>query len=139
MADMFTPEKRSEIMSSIRSKNTVAEVLVFKYLRKQGIYFQKHYKNAIGKPDIALPRKKKAIFIDSNFWHGKDYDRLTEARPADDYWVIKIAKNIERDKTIRKQLLSEGWSLLVVWEDDIKRRRTREVTLSSIKDFLTLE
>lgn len=66
MADMYSPEKRSDIMSRIRSKETQAEKIVFRYLRQQKLYFQKHYARAAGKPDVALPRKKKAVFIDSD-------------------------------------------------------------------------
>ena len=62
--DVFTKKKRSEIMSKIRSKNTIIEKIAFSELRKAGIYFQKHYKKIAGNPDIALPRKKMAIFVD---------------------------------------------------------------------------
>jgi DNA mismatch endonuclease (patch repair protein) len=136
MADMFSPQKRSRIMSNIRSTNTVAELLAFSYLRKHKVYFQKHYSRVIGKPDIALPRKKKAVFIDSDFWHGRDFERIIRNRKPDDYWVRKIARNIERDKQVRTTLLNKGWEILVVWEADIKRKRTREETLDSIKYFL---
>lgn len=124
-------------MSSIRSTNTVAELLAFSYLRKQKVYFQKHYSRVQGKPDIALPRKKLAVFIDSDFWHGRDFERITRTRSADDYWVKKIARNIERDKQVRNSLITNGWKVLVVWEADIKRKRTRDATLTSIKQFLT--
>lgn len=67
MPDMFSAQKRSEIMSRIRSKGTEAERITFKYLRQNKIYFQKHYARVAGKPDIALPRKKKAFFIDGDF------------------------------------------------------------------------
>jgi len=137
MADMFSPEKRSEIMSNIRSKETEAERIAFKYLRANKIYFQKHYRRVPGTPDIALPRKKKAVFIDSAFWHGKDFKRIKKSRSPDDYWVVKIAKNIERDKATRDKLVSDGWQLLVVWEADIKRKRTSETSLKLISDFLT--
>ena len=60
-------------MSKIRSKNTKLEVLVFRELRKRGVYFQKHYERVVGKPDIALPRKRKAVFLDGDFWHGYDF------------------------------------------------------------------
>lgn len=137
MADMYSEEKRSEIMSRIRSKETKAEKIVFTYLRKNGVYFQKHYSKAAGKPDIALPRKKKAVFIDSDFWHGKTYDRVLKNHPPESYWVQKIAKNMERDKQQRKELVSNGWQVLAIWEVDIKRQRTREQILSSIYKFLT--
>jgi DNA mismatch endonuclease (patch repair protein) len=85
MADMFSPEKLSQIMFRIWSKDSQAERIVFKYLRQDKKYFQKHYSKAPGKPDLALPRKKKAIFIDGDFWHGRDFDRIIKNRPAGDY------------------------------------------------------
>jgi DNA mismatch endonuclease, patch repair protein len=136
MADTFDKAKRSKIMSLVKSKDTAPERIVFKYLRANKVYFQKHYKRAVGTPDIALPRKKRAVFIDSAFWHGKKYDVILRNRPPDDYWVHKIARNMERDKQQRDALTSDGWKLLVVWEDDIKRMRTRQEVLERIKEFL---
>lgn len=139
MADIFTPEKRSDVMSRIRGKNTSPEVLVFRYLRKQGIYFQKHYKRAKGSPDIALPRKKKAVFIDGGFWHGYDFEnRKGKLLAAEQhYWVKKIERNMERDESCRKALLEAGWQILRVWDHDIKRKRTREQVFGEIVEFLT--
>lgn len=137
MADIFSPEKRSEIMSHVRSKGTGAEKLAFSYLRKNKIYFQKHYGRAPGKPDIALPRKKKAVFIDSAFWHGKTLEKIARSRAPDDYWVKKISGNIARDAKQRNTLRDNGWQVLVIWEDDIKRKKTREVNLRAIKEFLS--
>lgn len=136
MTDMFTPEKRSEIMSKIRSKETVAEKIVFKYLRKQSIYFQKHYSRIMGKPDIALPRKKVAVFIDGDFWHGRNAKRL-EKSDNSEYWTDKISKNVERDKIVNKTLKDEGWHILRVWESDLKRKRTQQTELDKIVKFLT--
>lgn len=136
MPDMFSPKKRSEIMSRIRSKETEAERIVFKYLRQNKIYFQKHYARAAGKPDIALPRKKKAVFIDGDFWHGRDYKRIVASRPEGDYWPAKIAYNMERDARDRAELTEKGWKLLVIWESDIKRKRTRDSALEQIARFL---
>lgn len=137
MADMYSKDKRSEIMSLIRSKNTAAEKLVFKYLRKNKIYFQMHYKRAPGTPDIALPRKRKAVFIDSEFWHGKTLDKLKATRSNNDFWVNKIQRNVERDRTQREELLASNWQILVAWENDIKRLRTRQQALDEIRYFLT--
>ena len=136
MPDMFSPKKRSEIMSRIRSKETEAERIAFKYLRQNKIYFQKHYARVAGKPDIALPRKKKAVFIDGDFWHGRDYERIVASRPEGDYWPAKIAYNIERDARNRAELTEKGWKLLVIWESDIKRKRTRDSALEQIARFL---
>ena len=136
MPDVFDKAKRSQIMRSIRSKNTKAELVVFRHLRRRGVYFQRHYTRVLGSPDIALPRKKKAVFIDGDFWHGKDFDRLLQKHAADSFWVAKISGNMERDRRQRQSLIEMGWTLLAVWETDILRKRTREDVLQKIEDFL---
>lgn len=136
MTDMFTPEKRSEIMSHIRSKNTKAELIVFRYLRSHNIYFQKHYKRAPGAPDIALPRKKLAVFIDGDFWHGRNYEKIMKTHEGSDYWKKKISRNIERDKEQESELVGLGWKILRVWSSDIARKRTSKGVLETIEDFL---
>lgn len=118
MADVFTKEKRSEIMSKIRSKNTKTEVLVFRELKRRGIYFQKHYNRALGKPDIALPRKKIAIFIDGDFWHGYRFSKMKDRLPKK-YWQQKIENNIKRDRKNRAKLKRDGWKVLRVWEHEV--------------------
>lgn len=137
MADVFDAKKRSEIMSSIRSKNTKAELIVFSYLRKNGIYFQRHYSKVPGKPDIALPRKKLACFIDGDFWHGRTLDDVIRRRGSDDYWSIKIERNINRDTEQRNFLEDKGWRICSVWESDLVRKSTQVSALKEIKDFLT--
>lgn len=120
-------------MSKIRSKNTKAELLVFRELRKRGIYFQKHYKRAAGNPDIALPRKKKAVFIDGDFWHGYQFSKLKKRLPKK-YWLAKIERNIKRDRKNRAQLRKEGWEVLRVWEHDIRKNLNKSI--NKIINFL---
>lgn len=134
--DIFSKKKRSEIMSKIRSKNSVAELMVFAYLRKNRIYFQKHYTKIVGKPDIALPRNKKAVFIDGEFWHGKDFKKRKDKLPKV-YWLEKIEKNMAKDKAVNSELKDKGWRVLRIWEKEIKTKRTQEEVLSKIKNFLT--
>jgi DNA mismatch endonuclease (patch repair protein) len=136
VSDVFSPEKRKEVMSSIRSKNSKAEKIVFAYLNKELIYYQKHYKRAVGTPDIALPRKKLAVFIDGDFWHGRNYQHRLKGRPEDDPWVLKIKRNIERDKEQERKLSENSWEILRIWESDINRKSTRTEVLFSIKNFL---
>lgn len=136
MADVFDPEKRSDIMSRIRSKNSEAERIVFAELKRRKIYFQKHYSRAAGKPDIALPRKKRAVFIDGDFWHGRHFDRMLRSRPPGDYWIKKLEYNIARDKQQADELAESGWAVLRVWESDIKRKRTRAESIDKIILFL---
>lgn len=137
MTDVFSREKRSEIMSRIRSKDTVAEKIVFKELRLRKIYFQKHYPRVPGKPDIAQPRKKKAVFIDGDFWHGRDIKRVEKSRGKNDYWTSKLKSNALRDRQQTSELLQKGWSVLRVWESDIKRKRTRDKKIDEISNFLS--
>jgi DNA mismatch endonuclease (patch repair protein) len=130
--DIFSHQKRSEIMSLVRSKNSKAECLVFSYLRKEKIYFKKHYRRAVGNPDIALPRKHKAVFIDGDYWHGRFPEKITKNQ----FWLNKIAANIARDQLVNSELDAAGWGVLRIWESDINRKRTREEALEKIKVFL---
>ncbi len=134
MADVFTKKKRSEIMSKIRSQNTKAELLVFRELRKRGVYFQKHYKRAAGSPDIALPRKKKAVFIDGDFWHGYQFSKLKKRLPKK-YWLAKIERNIKRDRNSRAKLRKQGWKVIRIWEHDLKKKNF-DKTIIKIISFL---
>jgi DNA mismatch endonuclease, patch repair protein len=83
-----------------------------------------------------LPRKKKAVFIDGDFWHGREYERVLRNRPADDYWVKKIAYNMARDEAQMRELEDAGWSVLRVWDSDIKRKSTRNELIEQIVAFL---
>ena|SRR3989344_2073418 len=131
--DVFTKNKRSEIMSKIRSKNTKAELVVFCGLRKRKIYFQRHYKKASGCPDIAIPRKKIAVFIDGDFWHGKNFTKIKNRLPKK-YWKAKIEANIARDKKNRTKLRRQGWKILRVWVSDISKSKIS--SLIKIEEFI---
>jgi len=136
MADVFSKEKRSEIMSKIRGKNTKVELLVFRELRKKGIYFQKHYKRVVGKPDIALPRKKIAVFIDGDFWHGYNYAK-TKKRLPKVYWRAKIEANMARDIKNRRKLRRMGWKVLRVWEHQLNKKFFKDTILKILNFLLT--
>lgn len=133
MPDVFTKKKRSQIMSRIRAKNTGLEKAVFSYLRKQGVYFRKHYDRVPGKPDIAIPSKKIAVFINGDFWHGYKFSEWKNRMPAI-YWREKIQSNIDRDKKSKRQLKRMGWKILSIWGHEIKEKPER--TLKRIADFL---
>ena len=107
-------------MASIKSKNTLLEKGVFRALRKNGIYFQKHYKKALGTPDLAVPSKKIAVFIDGDFWHGYRYTQW-KPRLKNKFWTGKIERNMSRDKKYRDSLKRQGWKVLRVWEHEIKK------------------
>lgn len=134
MADIFSKEKRSQIMSLIKPKGTKPETLVFRHLSKQKIHFQKHYKKAVGSPDVAVPSKKLAVFIDGDFWHGWKFSQWKEKIP-EKYWQKKIESNIRRDKKTFATLRRNGWKVLRVWEHDLKPKK-RERTLNKITNFI---
>ncbi len=120
--DVFSKKKRSEIMSKIRSKNTKAELVVFRELRKRKIHFQKHYQKVAGSPDIAIPSRKIAIFIDGDFWHGRNFIK-SKSRLPKKYWRKKIESNIIRDRKKRAKLKRQGWKVLRIWESAILKNK----------------
>ncbi len=109
-------------MSKIRSKNTKAELVVFRELRKRKIHFQKHYKKVAGSPDIAIPSRKIAIFIDGDFWHGRNFIK-SKSRLPKKYWRKKIESNIIRDRKKRAKLKRQGWKVLRIWESAILKNK----------------
>ena len=133
MADVFTKRKRSAIMSRIRAKNTGIEKCVFSYLRKHRIHFQPHYGSVPGKPDIALPSKKLAVFINGDFWHGYRFSAWSHRIPRE-YWRDKIALNIKRDRKHQRALKKEGWRVLKVWGHELLNNP--ELACTKIVNFL---
>lgn len=122
--DRLTKEQRSFNMSRIRSKNTKPETFVFEELGKLGIKFEKHFPIA-GKPDIAFPDYKLAVFIDGEFWHGRYFSKIKYR--LSDYWIKKITNNRKRDRENRKKLKADGWKIIKLWDDDIKKHPKREI------------
>ena len=118
MADIFTPEKRSYVMSRIRYKDTKIELQMKKILKDNHIPFKDHPK-IFGNPDF-LVGKKILIFCDGDFWHGYNYDK--KKKPTGKFWQRKIEENMRRDQIVNRKLRWEGWSVLRFWEHDIKKR-----------------
>jgi DNA mismatch endonuclease (patch repair protein) len=120
MADTRTPEQRSRIMAAVRSRNTTPEVALRKALYAAGVRgWRCHYKAAPGRPDLAWPRRRVAVFVDGAFWHGHPW-RYKPGRSAGD-WDDKIARNIERDREDEAALADLGWKVLRLWDFDVKR------------------
>ncbi len=109
-------------MRHIKSKDTSIEVKLRKELWSRGYRYRKNVSNLPGKPDIVLTKYKIAIFCDSEFFHGKDWEvlkpRLEKSNNAD-YWEKKISRNMERDNEINKKLLFMGWTVIRFWGKDI--------------------
>ena len=115
-------EKIHKTMSRIRGKDTKIEVTLRKALWQRGYRYRKNYKDLPGRPDIVLTKYKIAIFCDSEFFHGKDWEILKpklEKGKNPDYWVKKIQRNIERDEEKDKILNFMGWTVVHFWGKDI--------------------
>ena len=136
-----TSEKSHRTMSRIRGKNTKIEVALRKALWSKGYRFRKNYKELPGKPDIALTKHKIAIFCDSEFFHGKDWDSLKEKLKKGknpDYWISKIERNRERDKEKDEMLQAKGWTVIHFWCKEILKNpeeciRVIEETIFDLK------
>ena len=123
MVDIFSKEKRSEIMSKIRSTNTKPELFIRKYLFSYGFRYRLHKKGLPGKPDIVLQKYNTIIFIHGCFWHGHDCKIGSASRKQKsntDYFNNKLAKYFERDKRNKEKLISKGWNIITIWECEIK-------------------
>ena len=132
MTDRLSPEKRSHIMSMIRSKDTKPEILVRRYLFHAGFRFRVNVRKLPGTPDIVLRKYKTAIFINGCFWHGHEnckYFRLPKTNI--DFWQKKIERNKERDKKEQCQLAAMGWHCITIWECQLKPK-IRMQTLESL-------
>lgn len=106
-------------MQHIRSTGTTPERTVMKELKKRRIYFAAYVSKITGKPDIVFRRKKVAVFIDSDFWHGHP-KRCVMPKTNPNYWKKKIEGNRKRDKFVNAELKNNGWMVIRLWEYDIK-------------------
>ncbi len=136
MADDLTPEQRRKNMQAIRSKDTTIELRLRKALWERGVRYRKNYKQLIGKPDIAITKYKIAVFCDSDYWHGYDWENRSQRIKSNrDYWVPKIERNMERDREVTSALQSEGWLVLRFWEWQIRKQLDEcvKIVLQSIE------
>lgn len=135
--DKITPEKRSYNMSRILGKDTKPELFVRKYLFGMGLRFRKNDKRLPGHPDIVFPKYKTVVFVHGCFWHGHEGCKLFVMPKSNvEFWENKIHTNVERDAVINKKLGELGWTVLVVWECELKTK-TREQVLSNLYSNIT--
>lgn len=135
MADNHSKEVRSMNMSHIRSKNSKPEELVRKYLFSKGFRYRKNVKMLPGCPDIVLPKYKTVIFVNGCFWHKHDCPRFVWPSSNEDYWRPKIMGNVERDKRNIAELQQLGWTVLTVWECELKKKAI-DATLEQLEERL---
>ncbi|NRD53465.1 MULTISPECIES: very short patch repair endonuclease [Corallococcus] len=135
--DTLTPQERSERMSRVKGRNTKPELVVRRLVTALGHRYRLHYGKVPGKPDLAFPGRRKAIFVHGCFWHRHPDPNCPLARlPKSrlDFWLPKLEANRERDLAKRAQLEALGWSVLEIWECELTR--SPEQLTERIMDFL---
>ncbi len=135
MADIFDHKKRSEIMSSVRSKdNKSTELKLIQVFDEYGIKGWRRHYNVKGHPDFVFLKERIAIFVDGCFWHGHD---CRNTRPSDnaEYWATKLERNKKHDKEITDLFEKRGWSVIRIWECELKKKN-QDVLLRKLTRLL---
>jgi len=120
--DRLTKEQRRKNMQAVKATGSKIELALAKELWKRGHRYRKNNKTVFGKPDLTFKKIKLAIFVDSEFWHGKDWEtKKHEHKSNIDFWHKKIQRNIDRDKEVNEKLTLKGWKILRFLGKDIKK------------------
>ena len=117
-----TSEQISYNMRRVKNKDSEIEMLLRRELWSRGLRYRKNVSSVFGKPDIAFIRKKIAIFCDSEFWHGYNWEeRKLDFKSHQDFWIPKIERNMARDREVNETLREQGWLVLRFWGKEIKK------------------
>lgn len=136
--DTLNTEQRRRNMQANKSFGTTSETLLAKALWRKGYRYRKNDKSVLGKPDITFKKFKVVIFIDGEFWHGKDWEiKKPKIIQNTEYWIKKIERNIERDQAIRQNLEATGWTVLRFWHKEVKKNLVK--CLITIENILLLK
>ncbi|WP_119793251.1 very short patch repair endonuclease [Flavobacterium anhuiense] len=135
--DRLTPEQRRKTMQAIKSTATKSEVRLAKALWKLGYRYRKNNKKIFGRPDLTFAKYKIAIFVDSEFFHGKDWEtEQLRIKTNREYWIPKIERNIQRDEEVNSFLIDKNWTVLRFWSKDIEKNL--EVCVAKIEGTIML-
>ena len=122
MADRLTPEQRRKNMQHVRNKDSQIELKLRRALWKAGFRYRKNVRSVFGCPDLVFKKLKIAVFCDSEFWHGYDWEnRKNDFKSNREFWIPKIERNIARDIEVNEKLKSEGWTVLRFFGREIKK------------------
>ena len=132
--DTRTPEQRRRIMQAVKSTNTKPEILVRRLLHKLGYRFRLHRKDLPGRPDIVLPKFRKAIFVHGCFWHSHSCAKGQAPKSRQEYWLPKLEANVNRDRIKIAELEQLGWKVLVVWQCETKDTNSLALRLQAFVD-----
>lgn len=133
MVDHVSPQKRSEIMSSIRSKNTTPEMIVRSAAHRLGLRFRLHRRDLPGSPDLVFPKWGIALFVHGCYWHRHPgCARATTPKTNVEFWTNKFEQNVARDRDVNDALVKLGWKPLVIWQCQAKNTEMAAETLSGV-------
>ena len=119
--DVHNPHQRSKNMAAIKSAGTKPELILAKTLWNLGYRYRKNNKTVFGKPDFTFKKLKLAIFVDSEFFHGKNWETRKKPQTNPEFWIKKIERNMQRDIEVNAYLESQNWKILRFWSNDIKK------------------
>ena len=140
MTDVHNKKTRSYNMSQIKSKNTLPELLVRKFLFKNGFRYRLHVKKLAGKPDIVLPKLRTVVFVHGCFWHGHDNCKyFVVPKTRTDWWLQKIERNKQLDLENLIKLKEDGWNVLTMFECQLKSNNKEETLLNTIKKLTSIK
>lgn len=138
MSDVVSTEKRSQMMSGIRSKDTKPEIQIRKGLHERGYRYRLHKSNLPGKPDLTLKKHNAVIFVHGCFWHVHECHLFKWPQTREDWWREKLSGNVKKDKENIDRLLDAGWRVLIVWECALKGKTRLPIDniLDNISEWL---
>ena len=137
MADIVDPATRSRMMAGIRGTNTQPELSIRRALHRLGFRYSLRTAKTPGKPDIAFPSRRAAVFVNGCFWHGHDCRLFRLPATREEFWRAKIERNRARDAIVTKLLADAGWRQLIVWECAIRgKNRSIEPVIELAADWL---
>lgn len=120
MADRWTEDIRSQMMSRVKNRDTKPEVKVRRMLHGMGFRFRLHRRDLPGVPDVVLPRHQKAVFVHGCFWHSHNCPRGKRPSTRTEFWNTKLDTNMKRDRVNHDALEEQGWEVLTIWECELK-------------------
>ncbi len=127
IVDVFDKEKRSEIMSKVKSRNTkTTELALIKIFKERHITGWRRTYPMIGKPDFVFPKKRVVVFVDGCFWHGHDCRNVTPRENAE-FWNNKREYNKTHDKLVTERIESMGWKVIRIWECELKKKNQQRL------------
>lgn len=118
--DRLNPEQRRKCMQANKSKGTKPELLLAKAMWQLGLRYRKNSKTVFGKPDFSFKKYKVAVFVDGEFWHGKDWEtKKAVIKGNREFWIAKIERNMRRDEEVTGRLKAEGWTVFRFWGQEV--------------------